>query len=233
MTSLRRSATAGPAPVVTALIYTRVSSDDQAREGTSLDAQLAECRRYAARFGWLLGTEYQDVLSGMVDARPQYQQLLADVRSLRAQGTILVVVVAALDRFGRRLMERLRCREELRALGVPVHSVREGGEVSDLVANVLGAVAQEEVRRLGERIKAARRYVYDRGFMPQGRVPWGYRWRPAIAEERAAGAPLSVLDIDDESAEYVHELFQRVADGETIRKAARWVYALPSSARSG
>src|SRR5207248_1969347 len=83
--------------------------------------------------------------------RPQYQALLADVRRLRANGMQLAVVVAALDRFGRKLLERVRCREELKALGVPTHSVRDGGEVSDLVANVLASVAEEEVRRLGGR----------------------------------------------------------------------------------
>ena len=35
--------------VTIALIYTRVSSDEQAREGVSLDAQLAACREYVAR----------------------------------------------------------------------------------------------------------------------------------------------------------------------------------------
>ena len=113
--------------VRTALIYTRVSSDEQAREGISLDAQLAECRRYAARPGWVIGGERQDVLSGTRDDRREYQALLPDIRGLRAEGRAVVVVVAALDRFGRKLLERVRCREELKALGVPTHSVREGG----------------------------------------------------------------------------------------------------------
>src|SRR5207248_3631325 len=91
--------------LVTALIYTRVSSEDQAREGVSLDAQLAECRRYAARPGWVLGDEYQDILSGKRDDRPQYQALLAEVRRLRAEGRAVAVVVAAFDRFGRKLLE--------------------------------------------------------------------------------------------------------------------------------
>src|SRR3954452_23513858 len=90
--------------VTTALIYIRVSSDEQAREGVSLDAQLRECRQYAARQGWLLGTEHQDVMSGTKDERPHYQALLAKVRSMRAGGQPVVVVVAALDRFGRRLL---------------------------------------------------------------------------------------------------------------------------------
>src|SRR3954470_11395487 len=103
-----------PSSITTALIYTRVSSDEQAREGVSLDAQLRECRQYAARLGWLLGAEYQDVMSGTRDDRPQYQALLSDARGLRAEGHAAVVVVAALDRFGRKLLERVRCREELK-----------------------------------------------------------------------------------------------------------------------
>src|SRR5919198_5570737 len=163
--------------LVTALIYTRVSSEDQAREGVSLDAQLAECRRYAARQGWALGDEYQDIMTGSREDRPRYRQLLIDIRRLRAEGRRAVVVVAALDRFGRKLLESLRCREELKGLGVTVHAVREGGEVSDLVANMLGAAAQEEVARLGRRVREVREHFVAGGWWPIGRPAWGYRLR--------------------------------------------------------
>src|SRR5215212_7055021 len=159
----------GATSITTALVYTRVSSEEQAREGVSLDAQLTECRRYAAQHGWMLGQEFQDVLSGKRDDRPAYQALLADVRRLRAEGQSVVVVVFRLDRLGRRILERVRCREELKALGVPVHSVREGGEVSDLVANILASVAQEEVRLLGERIAAANQHLTANGWHHWGR----------------------------------------------------------------
>ena len=46
-------------PTITALIYTRVSTDEQADRGYSLDAQLAESRRYAARQDWIIGTEFR------------------------------------------------------------------------------------------------------------------------------------------------------------------------------
>ena len=219
--------------VTTGLIYTRVSSEDQAREGVSLDSQLAECRRYTAHQGWLIGGEYQDVLSGTRDDRPQYQRLLTEVRCLRAAGTPVTVVVAALDRFGRRLLERVRCREELKELGVPVHSVREGGEVSDLVANVLAAVAQEEVRRLGERIRASRLHVASNGWHTAGRPPWGYRWRYATTEERTEGARESVIEIDEDTAPYVREVFWRAASRETLTSVARWVATLPEGPRGG
>jgi site-specific DNA recombinase len=225
---------AQPATGVTiALIYTRVSSDDQAREGISLDAQLVECRRYAASKGWVIGDEYQDVLSGTRDDRPHYQALLAKARCLRAEGRGVAVVVAKLDRFGRKLLERVRCREELKALGVPTHSVREGGEVSDLVANILASVAQEEVRQLGERVAAVKRHVASNGWRPVGTTPWGYRWRPATDEERRQGAPKSVLDVDPETAPYVRRAWEMAADGATFRAVLRWITALPSAARGG
>src|SRR5215211_5005943 len=92
--------------IMAALIYTRVSSEEQAREGVSLDAQLTECRRYAAQHGWILSQEFQDVLSGKRDDRPAYQALLAEVRRLRTEVQPVVVVVFRLDRLGRRILER-------------------------------------------------------------------------------------------------------------------------------
>ena len=220
--------------ITTALIYTRVSSDEQAREGLSLPTQLADTRRYAAQMGCAIGSEYQDVLSGKRDDRPQYQQLLSEVRQLRAEGQQVVVVVAALDRLGRRLLERVRAREELKALGVPTYSVREGGEVSDLVANILASVAQEEVRRLGERVSIVREHIVATGwYYPGASPPWGYRFREATPEERAAGSPKTVLDLDEAMAPYVRETFHRVAAGETINSVARWVRTLPSGALGG
>jgi site-specific DNA recombinase len=219
--------------MATALIYTRVSSEEQAREGVSLDAQLMESRRYAAQHGWMLGSEFQDVLSGKRDDRPAYQALLAEARRLRAEGRPTVVLVFRLDRLGRRILERVRCREELKALGVPVHSVREGGEVSDLVANILASVAEEESRALGERVAAAKQHLTSNGWFITGQEPWGYRMRPATPEERAQGSPTSVLEPNPVEVPWVQEAFRRAAEGQTLRAVHRWVAALPNEARGG
>jgi DNA invertase Pin-like site-specific DNA recombinase len=233
MNSVARAGKRDSSALVIALIYTRVSSDEQAREGVSLDAQLSECRRYAARNRWVLGEEYQDVMAGTRDDRPRYQDLLVDVRRLRGERASVVVVVAALDRFGRKLLERVRCREELKQLGVPVHSVREGGEVSDLVANILASVAQEEVRRLGERIRASNQLIRDRGWYVVSRPAWGYAWRKATDEERAAGAPRKILEVDPVTAPYVREAYDRLARGDSMRSITRWLASLPDEARGG
>src|SRR5947209_2571163 len=98
--------------VTTALIYTRVSGREQEREGLSLPAQLADCRRYAQSKDWIIGAEFQDVMKGTRDDRPQYQALLAEARQLRRDGQDAVVVVKWLHRLGRRVLESVRCREE-------------------------------------------------------------------------------------------------------------------------
>lgn len=220
-------------PITTALLYTRVSSDEQARDGLSLEAQMADCRQYAQRHEWVIGDELVDVLAGTRDDRVQYQRMLSEVRSRRARGESVVIVVAELSRLGRKLLEGVRSREELKGLGVAVHSVRDGGEVSDLIANIITSVAQEEVRRLGERVSASRRYTRERGWVPVGTAAWGYRWRPATPEERSQGAPASVREIHPEQGPLVVEAFTRIARGATLQSVVKWVETLSYEQRGG
>lgn len=221
-----------PAPTTCyAVLYRRVSSDEQEREGVSLDAQLAEIRRYAVEKGWVIAGEYVDVLSGTRDDRPDYVRLLRDVRAMRAEGKHVAVVVAALDRFGRRIVERVRSRAELKQLGVPTHSVREGGEVDDLRANILASVAEEEVRRLGERVSKSWEYIMSNGWHFVGQTPWGYRLREATKAERLQGAPAKVLEIDEVAAPYVREAFERFAAGEPLWSVVRFCMALAEDVR--
>jgi DNA invertase Pin-like site-specific DNA recombinase len=115
----------------TALLYRRVSTREQSEEGVSLGAQLDESRRYVVRQGWMLGDEYEDVESGRRDDRADYQRMLLTIRGHRLAGRRVVLVVAALDRLGRNLAERVRVWDELKRLGVPLYSVREGGLQSE------------------------------------------------------------------------------------------------------
>jgi site-specific DNA recombinase len=220
-----------------ALIYTRVSSSEQANDGMSLSAQVADCRRYVAYHataGWIAGDELQDVESGRRDSRPAYQQLLLMVRGLALTGTPAVVVVASLDRLGRNIKERVRAYEELtQDLRVSIHSVREGGVVGEFTYNVLAAVAQEESRKLGERVRATFQHVERKGWHKPGSPRWGYRWRPATDDERKDDAPLIVPEPHPVEAAYVREVWARAAAGDSLRSIAVWARGLPSDARGG
>jgi hypothetical protein len=144
-----------------------------------------------------------------------------------------VVVVAALDRLGRRLVESVRAREEFKALGVATHSVRDGGEVGDLVANITAVVAQDEVDRIARRVREVRASITAKGWRPVGMPPLGYRLRDANDEERRDGSPRKVYELDPLTAPYVEEAFAQVARGESIRTAARWLASQSPEARNG
>src|SRR5581483_10405156 len=105
--------------------------------------------------------------------------------------------------------------------------------VSDLTANILGAVAEEEVRRTSERIKTVRAHIINSGWWPVTRAPFGYRLRPATEAERRSGAPASTLDLDELTAPYVRESYERVAAGGSARAVYLWLLTLPDEIRGG
>jgi len=79
--------------------YVRVSTDEQAREGCSLDNQEARIRAYAESQEWELVEMYREEgVSGKTTDRPQLQRLLADVKAKRVD----VILVYRVDRLTRR-----------------------------------------------------------------------------------------------------------------------------------
>lgn len=217
---------------IIALLYRRVSSKEQKREGLSLTAQLHACHEYNARKpDWLAGEEFEDVQSGRKVAREGYQSLLTAVRAQALAGRRVVVVVARVDRLGRDMEESSRCWKELAALGAEVHSVREGGLVTWQTFHILAFIANDESRRIGGRVKDVWAEMQQHGWHRPGRVAWGYAYRKATDEERGQGAPKAVLVPDEVHAAYARELWTRYAGGECSERLIRWAAALPAAAK--
>jgi len=65
---------------VRAAIYTRVSTEDQAKEGFSLDAQLDKLKSYCKARDWAIGGEYiDDGYSGRNVKRPAYSRMMEEM----------------------------------------------------------------------------------------------------------------------------------------------------------
>ncbi len=215
------------------LRYHRVSRGGEEQE-SSLRAQRAETLAYGLTKQWLSGgAPCEDKQPGWVVERKGYQKLLVRARQLRAEGKRVAVVAVALDRLGRSVEEGARCRAELEALGVEVHFTRQGGVLQPLVADILQAVAAEETRRLGQRVEEQWKYHRGNGWAFIGRVPFGYRLRPSTAAEQADGATEKVLELDPERAPYAREAWERVAEGQSLRKVLDWFVGLPEHIRQG
>lgn len=141
-----------------AIIYRRVSTDEQADSGAGLSAQAASLAAEVAHRGWTIAADYADEgVSGSVspDRRPALAAALADLDAGRAD----VLVVAKLDRLSRSvvdlalLLDRAeRARWSLVILDCDVDTTSAGGR---LVASVLASVAEWERRVIGERTRAA------------------------------------------------------------------------------
>lgn len=140
-------------------LYTRVSTEDQAREGFSLEVQRTYLLQYAKNFGWdvfcsMSGRDVymDDGYSGGNMDRPALQRLLFDARNKQFD----LVLVYKQDRLSRRLKDLLGLLEEIDSLGVGYKSATEPFDTTSsagkMAIQMLGSCAEFERNRLVERV---------------------------------------------------------------------------------
>ena len=146
-------------------IYMRVSKSDGSQ---TVDNQRPECERAAALYGSVVKVYEEQVSAGAV-RRPAYDAMMADAKA----GAFDVLVVWAIDRFGRSLLHNINDITALDALGVGLVSIREAwlntvGPVRGLLIAIFSWVAEQERARLIERTTAGLRRAKAAG-TPLGR----------------------------------------------------------------
>jgi len=135
-------------------LYCRVSTDEQAREGMSLDEQQDRLKSYCKAMGWnetpIIFIE--DGYSAKNLDRPHLTRLLNQVR----KGEISKVLVTKLDRMSRRLRHLLEMIDLFEDHKVSFISISESFDTNTpsgrLTLQVLGAVAEFERERIRERV---------------------------------------------------------------------------------
>ena len=80
-----------------AIVYARVSTDEQVREGISIETQELDCIDYAQAKGWTVTRVIRDVASGASLDRPGIEQARRAVRD----GACEVLIAYAVDRLAR------------------------------------------------------------------------------------------------------------------------------------
>jgi DNA invertase Pin-like site-specific DNA recombinase len=146
---------------VRVVAYARVSTADQ-----NCEVQLRELRQYAAARGWKLADDYVDQgFSGAKASRPALDRLMADVAARRVD----CIIAYKLDRLGRSTLHLSQLLATLNSAGVRVIITSQGFDTdqsnptSQLLMNVLCAVAQFERELLKERTAAGIRAAKARG----------------------------------------------------------------------
>ena len=156
--------------------YCRVSTTEQAEDGSSLDAQRQQITGYAMMKGWNVTKTFIEAgVSGSVPLadRPEGHRLLETI------GKGDIVITAKLDRMFRSAADALVTLEELKGQGVALHMIDLGGDVtgngiSKMVFTILAAVAEGERDRIRERIRDAKRHLAAQGVFGGGRRPFGF-----------------------------------------------------------
>lgn len=182
----RKSANDGPTRLVG---YTRVSSEQQAREGASLAAQSERLQAFAiAHCFELVGIEEDAGISGKVAPadRPGMARALEMVHKGEADG----IVALKLDRLSRSTRDVLDLVENCDQHGWRLISVSEnldsGSASGRLVITILGALSQMEREVTGERTTFALESIARQGRGRSRFVPFGWR-SPRGGIENEAG----------------------------------------------
>lgn len=191
-------------------IYTRVSTDEQAREGTSLDAQQSACRAMATALSLQVAEVVVDDQSAKDLKRPGITRILERIENRELAG----VIVYKLDR----LTRSRRDLDDLLPLfdrhGAALISVSEKLDTSSAMGRffiaLLGAIAQWERETIAERVTFGIRHRKAQGGFVGGRPPAGLR---AEGEKGRR-----VLVRDGERAEAVAEVWPRILAGESLRQ---------------
>src|SRR3990172_9164319 len=134
-----------------AAIYCRVSTEDQAKEGFSLDAQRERLEAYCAARGWSIAGEYVDEgHSGRTADRPAYKEMIGD----RERWDVLLVL--KMDRIHRNSRNFMEMTERLQEWGKEFVSVQENFDTSTamgrFVMDIIQRIAQLESEQIGERV---------------------------------------------------------------------------------
>lgn len=195
-------------------VYTRVSTEDQAKEGFSLDAQIERLRSYCEARDWIIVKEYvDDGYSGRDIKRPAYQMMMEEL------GKWDILLVMKMDRIHRNSRNFMEMMDSLRNHDKEFVSMTESLDTSTamgrFVVDIIQRIAQLESEQIGERVYYG---MEQKAQTPLEKLdserspylgfahPYGYDYKDGK------------LTVNREEAEIVRRIYQDYLSGATINQ---------------
>lgn len=198
-------------------IYARVSTEEQAEHGYSIDAQLDTLRNYCKMYGKTVYGEYVDrgVSGKSIEGRYELQRLLGDAET----GEIDEVVVWKINRLARKTVDLLKIVDHFSKYNVAFRSFSENFETETAMGkfcfHMLAAVGELERNTIVDNVKMGMKQRARTGNFNGGLV-LGYR-SLATGDKRNKE---SSLEIVTEEAAIVRKIFELYASGKGLRAIA-------------
>ena len=189
------------------ILYKRVSTDEQANFGYSLEYQEALLLKYCEAKGYEVVKTYTDDASGKDFDRPEFQQLLKYVKE--NQKSVDKILFTKWDRYGRNVELAIRYKNILQTYGVEINAVEQPLDLDNsdnvLVLNIYLSLGEIERLKIASRTKEGTIQARRSGYFT-GKAPFGY----VNARDKFKK---SYLEFHNEEALLVKEAFERVAEG--------------------
>ena len=182
-------------------LYSRVSTEDQAKLGFSLAAQGRRLHAFARAQRWAVSGEYvDDGYSGRDVRRPEYG------RMLRERDRWDAILVLKMDRIHRNSRNFMGMMDDLARWRKDFVSATESLDTSTatgrFVVDMLERIAQLESEQTGERVHMGMRQAAEEGKFLGMSNPYGYRYDSASKN----------LIVVPAEAEVVREIFRLARD---------------------
>jgi len=206
-------------------IYIRVSTEDQVKEGYSLEVQREYLESFAKRDEYEIFKVYSDDgISAYSTRRPALQQLLADAKAKRFE----LVLVYKIDRFSRNLKDLLMLVDELSSYGVGFKSATEPFDsttsAGKLMFQQLGSFAEFERNRIAERVFPGMIKGVQQGNWQGARfAPFGYIYNKAK----------KLLEVEDREAGIVKLIYTMYLSGKSTHDIAAYLDKKDYKTRTG
>lgn len=207
--------------------YIRVSTDMQAMEGLSLEAQQSAIEGYCAIHGIKLVRICKDVISGGKYQRPGLEDALD---TLQRSADLLIVL--KFDRLSRsikhfcELYERY-FKDGIKELVAIREAIRLDSSLGRALVSILLVFAQMEREATGERTREAIRHIRGGGYH-FGKVPYGKKTIPAPDNPR-----MRILVEDEDEQAVLAQLKSWGAEGVKLTEMAKRLNAAETKPPQG
>jgi len=197
-----------------AVIYARVSSKEQEKEGFSIPAQLKLLKEYAAANSFAVAREYVDVETAKQTGRAAFGEM---VGYLKAHPSVRAMLVEKTDRLYRNLKDWVTVDE----LNVEMHFPKEGVVLSresrsseKFMHGIKVLMAKNYIDNLSEEARKGMQEKAEQGIWPT-KCPLGYR-------NITGSDGKKVIATDPAIAPLIAKLFEWYAQGDiSLKEAAR------------
>ena len=196
-------------------LYIRVSGQEQAIKGLSLEAQQENLEEYARERGWVIVGVYIDAAKTArkrLGKRTNFLRMLEDVK----QDKVDLILFTRLDRWFRSVADYYKVMEILDAHNCGWLTTQEQYDTTTaggrLYINLRLSIAQNEADLCGERIGVVLDSKVKHGTVVSGKIPFGYR----INKEKR-------LEIVPQDAAIILDAFEHYRSSVSVRATAAYI----------